>query len=342
VSKLGDILPPGKLPGELLGRLLERHAVDDERVLIGPGTGRDAAAIRFGDSALGVKTDPITFPTDRSALHLVHINANDIACQGAVPKWLLVTALLPHGSTSAESAAAMFAEVNAAAGQVGVSVVGGHTEITIGLDRPILVGTMLGEVAVNRLIDPRDAVPGDRLLMTKTAGIEGTVILADELRSLLLSRNIPSETIDAAVAMIEDPGISVIAEARALCAADAVHALHDPTEGGIATAVRELALASGCGVVISRDAIPVAHETSEIAAALNVDPLGMLASGSLLAAVPKSALQAAEEALAEAGIPFAWIGKLTPPESGMRMRSGMAEADLPDFAVDEIARVFAG
>ena len=342
MSKLGDILPPGKLPGELLGRLLERHAVHDERVLIGPGTGRDAAAIRFGDSALVVKTDPITFPTDRSALHLVHINANDIACQGAVPKWLLVTALLPHGSTSAQSAAAMFAEVNAAAGQVGVSVVGGHTEITIGLDRPILVGTMLGEVAVNRLIDPRDAVPGDRLLMTKTAGIEGTVILADELRSLLLSRNIPSETIDAAVAMIEDPGISVIAEARALCAADAVHALHDPTEGGIATAVRELALASGCGVVISRDAIPVAHETSEIAAALNVDPLGMLASGSLLAAVPKSALQAAEEALAEAGIPFAWIGKLTPPESGMRMRSGMAEADLPDFAVDEIARVFAG
>jgi hydrogenase maturation factor len=342
VTKLGDILPPGKLPGDLLGRLLERHSVHDERVLIGPGTGRDAAAIQFGDMALVVKTDPITFPTERSALHLVHVNANDIACQGAVPRWLLVTALLPHGSTSAESASSMFADLNAAARQIGVSVIGGHTEITIGLDRPILVGTMLGEVAVDRLIDPRDASPGDRLLMTKTAGIEGTVILADELRSLLISRGVADNTIDSAATMIDNPGISVLAEARALCTAGALHALHDPTEGGIATAVRELALASGCGVMISRDAIPVAAETAEIATALNIDPLGMLASGSLLAAVPKASLEVAENALATARIPFAWIGKLTPPESGMRIRTGMVESALPEFEVDEVARVLAG
>jgi hydrogenase maturation factor len=342
VTNLGDILPPGKLPGDLLGRLLERHTVHDERVLIGPGMGRDAAAIGFGDMALVVKTDPITFPTNRSALHLVHVNANDIACQGAIPKWLLVTALLPHGSTSAESAAALFAELNAAAAQIGVSVIGGHTEITIGLDRPILVGTMLGEVAVDRLIDPRHASPGDRLLMTKTAGIEGTVVLADEMRSLLVARGVSDVMIDAATAMIDEPGISVLGEAQALGAVEAVHALHDPTEGGIATAVRELALASGCGAMISRDVVPIAPATGAIASALNIDPLGMLASGSLLAAVPKDRLEIAEDALCAAGISYAWIGKLTPPEAGMRIRTGTAESPLPEFAVDEVARVLAG
>jgi hydrogenase maturation factor len=142
--------------------------------------------------------------------------------------------------------------------------------------------------------------------------------------------------------MLVDPGLSVLAEARALCDADAVHALHDPTEGGIATSVRELAVASGCGAIINREAIPVAPETREIAAALNIDPLGMLASGSLIAAVPKRSMQDAEDALTSARIPFSWIGKLTPPETGMRLRSGNSEVDLPNFAVDEVARILAG
>jgi hydrogenase maturation factor len=335
-------LPAGKLPGDVLGRLLERHAVRDERVLIGPGTGRDAAAIRFGDSALVVKSDPITFPIDRPAHHLVHINANDIACQGAKPKWLLVTALLPHGIATAEMASTLFADLNRCAAEVGVEVIGGHTEITIGLDRPILVGTMLGETAVDRLVDPRNARPGDRLLMTKTAGIEGTVILGSELGPLLRERGLADATISAAEAMIHDPGISVLAEARALVEADAVSALHDPTEGGIATALRELAIAARSGLVISRDAIPVAHPTRAVADAVGVDPLGMLASGSLLAAVPKERMQAAEESLTRLGVPFAWIGKLTPPETGMRIRTGTREADFPEFVVDEVARILAG
>jgi hydrogenase maturation factor len=335
-------LPAGKLPGDLLGRLLERHAVRDERVLIGPGTGRDAAAIRFGDSALVVKSDPITFPADRPAHHLVHVNANDIACQGATPKWLLVTALLPHGIASEAMASDMFADLNRCAAEVGVEVIGGHTEITIGLDRPILVGTMLGETAVDRLIDPRNAKPGDRLLMTKTAGIEGTVILASELASLLRERGTPDAAIATAKSMIIEPGISVLAEARALVDADAVSAMHDPTEGGIGTALRELAIAADTGLVISRDAIPVADATQAIADALGVDPLGMLASGSLLAAVPKDRMQAAEAALARAGVPFTWIGKLTPPQTGMRIRAGAAEANLPEFVVDEVARILAG
>jgi hydrogenase expression/formation protein HypE len=335
-------LPAGKLPGDLLGRLLERHAVQDERVLIGPGTGRDAAAIRFGDTALVVKSDPITFPTDRPAHHLVHVNANDIACQGATPRWLLVTALLPHGIATAEMASALFADLNRCAAEVGVEVIGGHTEITIGLDRPILVGTMLGETAADRLIDPRNAKPGDRLLMTEVAGIEGTVILASELAAELRARGVPDETLTVARSMLSDPGISVLAEARALADADAVSAMHDPTEGGIGTALRELAIAAVCGLVVSRDAMRLADPTRAVADALGIDPLGMLSSGSLLAAVPKDRMQAAEDALSRAGVPFAWIGKLTPPETGLRIISGTTETILPEFTVDEVARLLAG
>lgn len=338
-----DTLHPGKLPGDLLGRLLRQYAVPDDRVLIGPGVGRDCAAIRFGDKALVVKSDPITFPAEHPAHHLIHVNANDIACQGAVPRWLLVTALLPHGSTTSETVSALFEDLASTAGSIGVHVIGGHTEVTIGLDRPILVGTMLGETSADNLINPVNANPGDRLLLTRTAGIEGTALLAGAFRNRLIAEhNIPLPVVDTAAAYLFEPGISILKEARALAEAGAVSALHDPTEGGVATAVRELAIASGCGVIISRDAIEVSQETQRIAAALAIDPLGLLASGSLLAAVPKDRMTQAEDALAGTGTPFAWIGKLTPPESGMRLRSGGEEWNLPEFAVDEVARLLAG
>jgi hydrogenase maturation factor len=337
-----EILHPGKLPGNLLGRLLREHAVQDERLLIGPGVGRDCAAIQFDGTALVVKTDPITFPADHPAHHLVHVNANDIACQGAVPRWLLVTALLPHGSTTEATVASMFDDLTATAESIGVHIIGGHTEITIGLDRPILVGTMLGETSVEGLINPAHAKPGDRLLLTKTAGIEGTALLAGTLRMRLVSKfGIQEAAVEAAADFLFDPGISILKEARALAKARAVSAMHDPTEGGVATAVRELAIASGCGAIISRDAIDIAAETRTIVEALDIDPLGLLASGSLLAAVPPDRMARAEEALIAAGARFAWIGKLTPPETGMRLRSGGTEQDLPEFSVDEVARILA-
>ncbi len=335
-------LQPGKLPADLLHRLLQAYPVTDERVLIGPGIGRDSAAISFGDSVLVVKSDPITFPTDRPALHLLHVNANDIACQGAVPRWLLVTALLPAGATTEESVSRLFADLMREAAAIGVSVVGGHTEITAGLDRPLLIGTMIGETTATGLIDPTLAQPGDRLLVTKTVGIEGTALLAGAFADQLAEAGWENASIQSTQSMLDEPGISVVAEAAALSAAAAVTALHDPTEGGIASAVREIAIAAGCGVVISRDAIPVDPRTTALCSALAIDPLGLLASGSLLAAVPKDRMDAAETALQSAGIPFSWIGKLTPEASGFRMRTGMIDGELPEFATDEVARMFTG
>ncbi len=222
-------------------------------------------------------------------------------------------------------------------------VIGGHTEITIGLDRPILVGTMLADTPVNVLIDPANAKPGDRLLMTQTAGIEGSVLLATELRARLMTEfGVPETVLNTAASYLFEPGISILKAARALSSAGAVSAMHDPTEGGVATAVRELAIAAGCGVIVSRDAIGLTNETRQITEALGIDPLGLLASGSLLAAVPREFLEVAESALHRVGVPFSWIGKLTPPEAGMRLRSGVTEQDLPEFAVDEVARILTG
>jgi len=320
--------------------LLDEHIDFDASVVVGPGLGRDAAVIRHDGEYLVVKSDPITFATDRAAEHLVHVNANDLACMGARPRWLLVTALFPEHWTTVELVERTFRELRAACVAAGVVLVGGHTEITLGLDRPILVGSMLGDVSADGLVDGSRARPGDRLLMTKSAGIEGTAVLAAERRSLLKSRIGVAATLEAR-GMLDDPGISIVREAELLARDGLATALHDPTEGGIATAVHELAAAAGLGAFISRDRIPVAVPTRSICEALGLDPLGLLASGSLLAAIPAGMAQQAESRLTSAGIPWSWIGKLTPPEFGYQLRDGSREGDLPIFTTDEATRALA-
>jgi hydrogenase maturation factor len=332
-------LPAGKLPHALLARLLEEHVDRDPSVVVGPGLGRDAAVVHHEGGYLVVKSDPITFAADRAAEHLVHVNANDLACMGARPRWLLVTALFPEHATSEALVERTFRELRAACASAGVALIGGHTEITLGLDRPLLIGSMLGEVAADGLVDPTRARAGDRLLMTKSAGIEGTAVLAAERRSLLKARIGIAATLEAR-GMLDGPGISIVREAR-LLADGLASALHDPTEGGIATAVHELAAAAGLGAFIARDRIPVTNATVSICAALGLDSIGLLASGSLLAAIPGDRAEAAERRLDEAGIAWSWIGKLTPPEFGLRLREGSDERDLPLFSTDEATRALA-
>lgn len=334
------VLGLGKLPGALLAELLSGHRIDDPSVVVGPGVGRDAAAVDVGEGLLVVKADPITFVGERAPFYLVNINANDLACMGATPRWMLVTALLPEGKTTEALVRQLFDELDAACRDRGISLIGGHTEITAGLDRPILVGHLLGTVSRDRLITPGGAKPGDRLLLTRPIAIEGTALLATELRDRL-SASVPPAVLDRAARFLEDPGISVASDAQVLIETGGVSALHDPTEGGLATGVRELAVAAGAGAVVGRSNIPVMPETRAIADALGLDPLGMLASGSLLAAVPPENIERVEQACRERDMPFAWIGKITPPERGIVLRDGNAEIELPAFSTDEVARALA-
>ncbi len=334
------ILPPGKLPHDLLGRLIGSYVISDPDVLIGPGVGRDAAAIRVGDRAIVVKTDPITFATPDAGRYLVNVNANDIVCMGATPRWLLVTALLPEKSTTAALVEETFASLSSAATELGITLVGGHTEITIGLDRVILVGQMLGEADPARLLDMRNAQPGDAVLLCAGIAIEGTSILATQVADRLT--NVPAELIASAQRFIKTPGISVVPAARALLKSGAtVRGLHDPTEGGFASAVAELAAASGLGVEVTAESILVYPETAAICAELNLDPLGLIASGALLAVVDERDADLAVESIREAGVPAARIGTMSPTGSDCTLvRQGRREP-MPVFETDEIARFFA-
>ena len=176
MSAHSDLLPAGKLPLPLLERLLARFAPDDPRIIVGPRAGEDAAVFDLGDRYLVAKTDPITFATSEIGWYAVNINANDVAVMGAQPRWFLATVLLPAGQATAEMAEAIFAQIYNACAALGVSLAGGHTEITVNLDRPIVSGTMLGEVEHDRLIKTAGARVGDTVLQVKPAPIEGTAL----------------------------------------------------------------------------------------------------------------------------------------------------------------------
>jgi hydrogenase maturation factor len=331
-------LPPGKLPPWLLRKILPA-ASEDPSILVGPGLGRDAAAIAVGDRVVVAKNDPITFVSENGAEHLVEVNANDIACLGGTPRWLMVTALLPVSATPA-SVLTEFASLREACRRRAIDVIGGHTEIVPGLDRPILVGMMLGEAAPDDLLVPGQARPGDALLLTKSLAIEGTAILARECGDALRER-IGDSLTQSAASLLHEPGISVVRDATLARAAGGVTALHDPTEGGLATAVRELGAASGTGAELDLTSIPILPETRAVADALGIDPLGMLASGSLLITADRLAVPAVARSLAADGIKATVIGELTAEAGEFTVVDNSGRRPLPEFAVDEIARILA-
>jgi hydrogenase expression/formation protein HypE len=329
-------LPAGKLPSWLL-RLVLPGSPRDPDILVGPGLGRDAAAIAVGERVIVAKNDPITFASEGGAAHLVEVNANDVACMGATPRWLLVTALLPYGFTPAD-VLNLFAELRETCRLRSVELIGGHTEIVPGLARPILVGMMLGDASPHELLRPGRAQPGDVLLLTRGLAIEGTALLAreraDELREL-----IGEEILGAAELLIVDPGISVVAEAEIARRSGEVTALHDPTEGGLASAVRELATVSGAGVEIDAEAVPILAETRAVAEALGIYPLAMLAWGSILIATRPEGVSRIVHDIEAAGIPVSVVGRLTDDPQETSLIFGGNRRPLPEFAVDEVARL---
>jgi len=331
-------LPAGKLPGELLARLLSKIKRDDPRVIVGPGVGEDAAFIDFGDTLLVAKSDPVTFATDLVGWYTVQVNANDIACCGAVPKWFLGTALLPVETTPAQ-VEAIFDQIAEACDQLGVTMIGGHTEMTLDLPRPIISGTMLGEVARGNEVKTAGARPGDRVILTKGIAIEGTSLLAREMRPQLESSGVSADVIDRAANYLYEPGISVVPDAGIAHAAGGVTSMHDPTEGGLATALAEVAYASQTGLAIEQDAVQILPEAAELCTALGVDPWGLISSGALLITAGPDSASGVLDALTTAGIQASDIGEVMPPEHGLTLRSGGTEKPLPTFERDELPRV---
>jgi len=337
----------GKLPHDLLASLLERVQARDPRVLVGPGIGRDAAVIDTGGPLLLVaKSDPITFAGDLIGWYAVHVNANDIACTGARSEWLLATLLLPEDAKP-ELAESVFGQLVEACDALEIELVGGHTEISAGLDHPLVIGAMLGQVERDRLVRPDGGRPGDALLLTKGIAIEGTGLLAREAAGRLARLGVSQEDLQNAALYILDPGISVLKEAMAVCDTVRVHAMHDPTEGGLATALYEMAEANECGILVDEDAVEVLPLTRTLCRAASLDPLGLLASGALLVAVAEKDCERALQAIDSAGVAARRIGSLVaredqptvPPRAEvMVIMEGKHGRPLPHFPRDEVAR----
>lgn len=285
----------GKLDPERLEAVFSRTGVPDEDVVQGPAYGEDTALLRIGNELLVVNTDPVSLATERIGTIGTHIACNDIAASGGEPRWLTAAIFLPDDS----SLDAITDQLDAATHDIGVSIVGGHTEYAPERDRPLLSLTCLG--LADEYVPTGGAQPGDTLVLTKGAGIEGTAILATDFREDVA---LPDELLERGAALFSD--LSVLPEARIL--REYANALHDPTEGGLIDGALELAVASDAGVRIDRERVPIRESTEKLCEAMAVDPLKIFGSGALLAAVPEERVETALTELEELGIEAATIG----------------------------------
>lgn len=331
--------PLGKLPPEDLARLLKQYTANNPRLIVGAAVGEDAAVIDMGDRYLVAATDPITFATDKIGWYAVHINANDVACTGATPRWFLATLLLPEKGTTPALVDEIFSQINAACAELGVILAGGHTEITYGLDRPLVIGQMLGDVAPDEMVSTGGAQIGDDLILTKGIAVEATAIIATEMRQTLLAEFDEDSLNDYANFLI-DPGISVVKDAAIATSLGGVHAMHDPTESGVAGGLHEMAEAANVGLEIFENRLFYLPETTALCEYFNLNPLGVIASGALLIAIDPQVSAKIVNKLAAEGITARVIGRVQPAEFGRKLFGKAGVQPLPIFARDEITRLF--
>jgi hydrogenase expression/formation protein HypE len=332
------ILPTGKLKPETLARLL-RHTSPASELVVGPAIGEDAAVIDQGDRYLVVTTDPITFATERCGWYSVCVNANDIAACGGTPRYFTAAIILPEGETTVDEIERLFAEIEMACRQMGVLWVGGHTEVSPTVRTPLVVGQMIGEVDPEHVRRSSDAQVGDALVLVKPAAIEATVLIATE-KAKEVEVVCGEEFARKCREFLFKPGLSVVREA-ALARTFPVHAMHDPTEGGVATGIREICVASHCGVLVEEAAIELSPETTVLCRQFGLDPLGAISSGALLLTLPPEAAPSLIRHYAEHQIPATVIGKIVAVEAGLNLRKSDGKlVPLPIFEVDEITKLF--
>jgi len=327
---------PGKWPAEDLARLLAKYVAPlSADVKLGPAIGEDAAVVRVGSSDLVIATDPVTFATDAIGWYAVTVNANDVAVCGARPRYFVATVLAPVNAAS-ERIEAVFAGMAEACVALGAAWVGGHTERTAGIERLIVVGTMLGDLEGRPALTSGGARPGDLVVITKGAAIEATALIARDKPEALAG--VGAAVLERAKNFLFDPGISVVEDAR-IARDGGARAMHDVTEGGVVTGLWEMAQASGLGLEVDAEAIPICPETRAVCEAVGIDPLETIGSGALLAAAPPDAGEHLCESLKASGLRAAVVGRFLEPGLCRITRSGRTVPLVPP-AVDAIATLY--
>ena len=329
-----NALPTGKLPPRLLRELLPDAASLPEEIRVAPSVGEDGCAIAVEAGILIAATDPITLIGSGVGAHAVLVNANDVAVMGVRPRWFLASVLLPPGTTEAE-VRELFAAMKEALREVGATLVGGHTEVTAAVKQPVVVGQMMGLQEQGRFVRTAGVRAGDVVVQVGPTPIEGAAVMAREARSAL--RDVEPALLERAAGALGHPGISVV-EPALLATELGASALHDPTEGGLATALHEVAEASGVSLVVDSDAVLWFEPGVAVCAALGADPWGTLASGALLAAFPAERADRARAELAARGFAEAVIARAVSADGTPTVRLEHGEA-LPRFDRDELSRV---
>jgi hydrogenase maturation factor len=334
MTPLNESLGEGKLSRERLEALLALTAHSHPEILVGADVGEDAAVVR-GAKQLIITADPITFTEENIGFYTVAVNCNDIVAMGGTPMYLTTTILLPPG-TKEQRLRTIFAELEKASQQAGVFWVGGHTEVTSAVNRIVISAQALGFLR-GKPTKTSDARPGESLVMSKWTALEATTLIVREKPELckkLLGQEGYREVLD----WLSEPGISIIKEGKILSGMR-LSAAHDPTEGGIATGIHEIAERSGVGVRLFRDKIPIRRETEVLCEHFGLDPLGALSSGVFLFTATAAEAQKACRALNRRGVPASVIGETTAQSGSVELIDGGQSTPLPLFTQDEIIKL---
>jgi hydrogenase expression/formation protein HypE len=301
-------LPPGKIPVDILKEVVFKNlGVERKEVIVGPSAGIDGAVLDLGDKSIVVSMDPITGAIERIGWLAVNVNANDVATFGVAPAFLFSCILLPENAER-KLVEAISTQMNEASRNLGIAIVGGHCESTLGLANPIVVCCIMGITEKGRYVTAGGAKAGDELILTKSAGIEGTAILATD-REKELQKTLQDAVLEKAKDFWSQ--ISVVKDALTAFQTGGVHAMHDPTEGGVAGGIHEMADASNVGVKVFEEAIPVQPETAEICSHFQIDPMQLIGSGALIVSAEAQSANEIVRALKRERIQASVIGEFT-------------------------------
>jgi len=327
----------GKLNPDLLKELVfSCLGKSDSRVIVGPKIGEDAAVIDLEDKVLVVHSDPITGTIENIGWLAINVCTNDIATRGVRPQWVLIVMLLPQ-NFDLDELKKITKQMDKAARELGVAIIGGHTEVTTSVNKPIIIATAIGEAEKERFVRTSGAKVGNSIIVTKGAAIEGTAILSTETAKLL-HLEVDKGLIQRARKFIKMT--SVLEDALTAMEVGGVHAMHDATEGGVAAALQEVAWASNIGVIVHEEKIPIHKETKVICKALNIDPLKTISSGTLIIFCNPDKAEIMVEALQGRGIQASIVGEALKKEKECYiLRSDGSRLDLSIPVKEELWKI---
>ncbi|HIH96880.1 MAG TPA: hydrogenase [Thermoplasmata archaeon] len=328
-------LSTGKIPYEILEKVVFRYrGFESKDVLVGPKIGGDAAIVGVGEKNIVVSSDPLIGAKQKVGWYAIHINANDVSICGAEPRYFLSTLFLPKPS-SVDLLKRVCEQIDRAAKELKISVIGGHTEITEVVKHVIISGTMVGVVDKKKTLFPGGANEGDAILMTKHAGLEGASILATERYDSLLGL-VEKRWLEEAKKFSKE--LSVVREALLANEMGLITAMHDPTEGGVISGLVELAKISKSGFEVNESNIPISKATQKICKQLDIEPLNLISSGVLLLTCKKPRTAELIRLLESRGIETSVIGKITGKGWILKKENGMEKEVVEKDLKEELWR----